>query len=237
MKVLVIPDIHLKPFIFYDADILMKKGIAERAVCLMDIPDDWNQQYNLQLYTDTFHAAVDFARKYPDTLWCYGNHDLSYIWGAYESGYSDAASWLVKNKLQELKDVLPDKKQIQYIHRIDNVVFCHGGIMEYFVENIMGLQQCNDTDDVLRRINTLSYNLMWDDSSPIWFRPQYLKGKMYQANTLLQVVGHTPVETIIRTGNLISCDVFSTYRDGRPIGTSQYLLLDTVTWEYAGVKP
>ena len=36
--------------------------------------------------------------------------------------------------------------------------------------------------------------------------------------------------------NLISTDVFSTYRDGRPIGTQEFLLLDTVTWEYVGVK-
>ena len=26
------------------------------------------------------------------------------------------------------------------------------------------------------------------------------------------------------------------YRDGRPIGTQEFLLLDTVTWEYKGVK-
>ena len=54
MNVLVIPDVHLKPWMF------------ERAVCLMDIPDDWNQEYNLELYWDTFDAAVAFAKKYPD---------------------------------------------------------------------------------------------------------------------------------------------------------------------------
>ena len=46
----------------------------------MDVPDDWNQEYNLELYRDTFDAAITFAKKYPDTLWCYGNHDLSYLW-------------------------------------------------------------------------------------------------------------------------------------------------------------
>lgn len=237
MKVLVIPDIHLKPWMFYDADSLLRKAIADRAVCLMDIPDDWNQQYNLQLYSDTFNAAIDFAKTYPNTLWCYGNHDLSYIWGEYESGYSDMASYLVRNKLQELKDVLPDEKHIQYIHRIDNVVFCHGGIMDYFVEDIAGLRQCNDTDTVIERINALPPKLMWNDYSPIWFRPQYSKAKMYQMNTLLQIVGHTPVRTITRSENLISCDVFSTYRDGRPTGTRQYLLLDTVTWKYESIQP
>lgn len=44
MKVLAIPDIHLKPWFERTAEI-MEKGIVERAVCLMDIPDEWNQEY------------------------------------------------------------------------------------------------------------------------------------------------------------------------------------------------
>ena len=43
MKVLVIPDVHLKPWMFERADKIMEQGAAERAVCLMDIPDDWNK--------------------------------------------------------------------------------------------------------------------------------------------------------------------------------------------------
>ena len=45
---------------------------------------------------------------------------------------------------------------------------------------------------------------------------------------LLQVVGHTPVEKITREGNLISCDVFSTDRDRKPIGTQEYLMIGAV---------
>ena len=40
MKVLVIPDIHLKKWIFDKAEGILKEGKADRAVCLMDIPDD-----------------------------------------------------------------------------------------------------------------------------------------------------------------------------------------------------
>ena len=39
MKVLVIPDVHLKPQMFRQATALMYQKIADRAVCLMDIPD------------------------------------------------------------------------------------------------------------------------------------------------------------------------------------------------------
>ena len=58
----------------------------------------------------------------------------------------------------------------------------------------------------------------------------------YKEYELLQVVGHTPMDKITRKGNVISCDVFSTYRDGRPIGTQEFLLLDTESWEYCGIK-
>ena len=35
---------------------------------------------------------------------------------------------------------------------------------------------------------------------------------------------------------MISCDVFSTYRDGRAIGTEEFAVVDTESWEYGGVK-
>ena len=54
MKALVIPDVHLKPWMFERAAGIMKTGIADKAVCLMDIPDEWNQQLNLDLYMQTF---------------------------------------------------------------------------------------------------------------------------------------------------------------------------------------
>lgn len=37
----------------------------------MDIADDWRQQFNLDLYIQTYDAAISFAREHPDTLWCY----------------------------------------------------------------------------------------------------------------------------------------------------------------------
>lgn len=65
MKVLVIPDVHLKPFMFQQAAALLRQGIAERAVCLMDIPDDWNKEYDCQLYEETYDEALRFAEQFP----------------------------------------------------------------------------------------------------------------------------------------------------------------------------
>ena len=57
MRVLVIPDIHLKTWIF--------------------------------------DREITFAEDYPDTLWSYGNHDVSYPWGRFETGYSPYAERMV----------------------------------------------------------------------------------------------------------------------------------------------
>ena len=94
----------------------------------------------------------------------------------------------------------------------------------------------NNVDSVVDEINHLRKYEMWNDGSPIWLRPQYSNIRMYKPRKILQVVGHTPVDSIEKNGNIISCDVFSTYRDGRPIGTEELLLLDTITWEYQGIN-
>lgn len=236
MKVLVIPDIHLKPFMFEQAALLMKDKAADRAVCLMDIPDDWGKQWNIDLYEQTYDAAIEFAKLFPDTLWCYGNHDLSYLWHQFESGYSSMAAYTVQRKLLDLRLAVSEYNPIRYVQRIDNVLFSHGGVLNYFVEEYVSRSKYNDVDAVLETINNLGRTQMWNDASPIWLRPQHTNMRMYKPRKLLQVVGHTPMEEITREGNIISCDVFSTYQDGQPIGTQEFLLLDTVTWGYEGVR-
>lgn len=236
MKVLVIPDVHLKTRIFHRAMSLMKQGIAERAVCLMDIADDWDRGMRIGLYEECFDAAIAFAREYPDTLWCYGNHDLSYIWTMNETGYSPFAQRTVQKKLAELNRALPADNPIKYVQRIDNVLFSHGGVLEYFVEKNVPLSRQDDIDVTIETINSLGCYEMWRDESPIWCRPQEGSSKLYKDESFIQVVGHTPVAKIFREGSVISCDVFSTYRSGEPIGNEEYLLIDTVTHEFKGVK-
>lgn len=236
MKVLVIPDVHLKPWMFERAAEIMRFTTVEKAVCLMDIPDEWNQQLNLDLYMKTFDAAIRFQKEHPDTLWCYGNHDLSYVWLQNESGFSSFAVPVVNEKLKKLRNALPDESQMTYIHRIDNVLFMHGGLTHAFVKYYARDVDYDDIDAVVEKINSLGCIEMWDDASPLWFRPQYYYEKMYKSDEILQIVGHTPVESISLEDNVLSCDVFSTYRTLDPIGTQEFLLINTETWEYAGTK-
>ena len=232
MKVLVIPDIHLKSWIFDRAEAILKTGKADRAVCLMDIPDDWNMEFRIQRYKETFDRAIAFAASYPDTLWCYGNHDVSYPWGKLESGYSPYAERTVIAKLKELENSLQEHSRINIIHRIDNVLFSHGGLTTEYVKWLgVDLLDAN-IDDVIAAVNDASYDRLWNDESPLWFRPQYETREVFRADLYKQVVGHTPVNGIYEKNGIISTDVFSTYRDGTQIGESAMIVIDSKTGEY-----
>ena len=236
MRVIVIPDIHLKPWIFDRAERMLITHKAERAVCVMDIPDDWKMEFNVNRYRETYDRAIRFAKEYPDSLWCYGNHDLSYPWGRLETGYSPYAERTVISKLQELEEILSKEKRIAIIHRIDKVLFSHGGLSERFVKRFGEDIRNADIDEVLETINNASQDTLWEDDSPLWLRPQNKTCKAFRRERYIQVVGHTPVKEIYEKDGYISTDVFSTYRDGRQIGEAEFVIIETETGEYEKVK-
>ncbi len=135
-KVFVIPDVHLKPWMFDKAEEFLSENEYDMIVCLGDIVDDWDREKNLGLYKETFGALERFIKRHPNFLFCYGNHDVSYIWEAYESGYSEYARQVVLEGLSKLEKLITTAN-IAYIHRIDNVLFSHAGLTETFVSRFL----------------------------------------------------------------------------------------------------
>lgn len=236
MKVLVIPDIHLKTWIFDRAETILKAGKADRVVCLMDMPDDWDMEFQIERYKETFDRAITFAADHPDTLWCYGNHDVSYPWGRLETGYSPYAERTVMAKLEELENSLQDPSQINIMHRIDKVLFSHGGLTTEFVKWLNEDLLDTDIDEVIAVVNDASHDYLWNDESPLWLRPQNKDRETFRADIYKQVVGHTPVERIFEKDGIISTDVFSTYRDGTQIGESAMIVIDSETGKYEKIE-
>ena len=236
MKILVIPDVHLKPYMFFRASEIMKDDMAERCVCLMDLADDWNRQFNLELYRETYDAAISFAKEYPDTLWCWGNHDICYIWDRRESGYSPSAAYLVRDKIHELQSALAQPERLAFIHRIDDVLFSHGGLAQKFADTRIKDAQHKTIDEIINEINRMGDTELWNDMSPLWLRPQSGRIPLFKSDEYLQVVGHTPVSRISCMGSLVSADVFSTYSSGENIGTCEYLIIDTKTKKLSSAK-
>ena len=241
MTILVIPDIHLKDYIFKKAAAIMKdeKIRPDKAVCMMDIADDWDKQYKISLYEAAYKAAIDFQNEFPDTLWIWGNHDLSYKWEQIEKGFSPAAIDLVQEMLQKLEAALPDQSQMAIIHRIDDVLFMHGGLTGRFVRRTIPDYKDADIDEIISRINGFGAEELWSGMSdtPIWYRPYYYgagESVMFRADQYLQVVGHTPCE-LHREHNVITCDTFSTVEFGQTFWENEFLLLNTETWGWKGV--
>ncbi|MBQ7503598.1 metallophosphoesterase [bacterium] len=232
MKTLVIPDVHLKPWLFDRAMRILKDKKAETAVCLMDIADDRYMGNRVDLYEETYERAVQFAQAHPDTLWRWGNHDISYLWDRPESGYSPAAKRTVVKMIGELQNALKSPSQIAFIHRIDNVLFSHGGLSARFVRRLGGKLTEAGIDKVLAAVNSAPQDLLWEDGSPLWLRPQAGGTEMFGSETFIQAIGHTPSESIYEENGVIYADVFSTASDGEQIGEAAMPVIDTLTKAY-----
>ena len=232
-KVLVIPDVHLKPWMFEQAEEIMINTDCERAVCVGDIVDDWKCQGDVDLYEETLESAIHFAKKYPSTLWCLGNHDLAYLWDQYDHpGYSVMVADLVCDMFEELRDSLENPDNLAIIHKLDNTLFSHAGLSYEFVENQF-YNEMDDIESVIEHINGFGVDVLWEVNSPIWVRPQdgTLAKGMYP-DDLFQVVGHTPVREVLEQDNMITVDTFSTSSDGRYIGNKEFCWVDTVMKEW-----
>ena len=140
------------------------------------------------------------------------------------------------SKLEELENRLKSPVQINIMHRIDNVLFSHGGLTADFLRWLNKDLLDADIEEVIAAVNDAPHNYLWNDESPLWFRPQNETREIFRADIYKQVVGHTPVERIFEKDGIISTDVFSTYRDGRQIGESAMMVIDSETGKYEKIE-
>ena len=233
MRVLVIPDIHLKPWIVDRAEEWFNEKTPDAAVFLGDIADDWDKEWNIPLYNATYDRVIKFCEDHNDrTYVCLGNHDLAYMWGRAVSGTSEYAVTTVKAKIKELKETLPAGR-VAVMQCLDNCLFSHAGLVRCFAEEYVGKKI--PPQQIADLVNIMSKVILWDRNSPLWARPQ---GEQTIGSQLamwpegvLQVVGHTPTVTVFMDGDMLTCDTCSTYRNGKFIGTPQLIIVDTQTRE------
>lgn len=234
MKVLVIPDIHLKYEMFNRAEKILESGQADFAIQLGDMFDDWDMQFAVAFYQKTAERAIAFQKKFPNTLWCMGNHDFGYYepeYGRRETGHSEFLEEEMAHQLERMHEVGISRK---IVHVVNNVIFSHAGVIDKWVERQKMLVKYPvdkpvDVADMLRLANNASADELWQENSPIWARPgrsQHGEG-LWWPKRYMQVVGHTPMEGITFENNLLSTDVFSTYSSGAPIGDSRFAIVDT----------
>lgn len=233
-RAVIIPDAHLQPRMFDRAEAILLSGQADFAVQLGDLVDDWGQEYNDSLYARTIRRAIEFHKKFPNTLWCMGNHDYGYYHrdkGKRESGHSVFVEPKMSELIEEMKQ---NGLKQEIIHHVDNVIFSHAGLTSDWVAMLTldGAEGYTMGDYIETLVNDAGPEELWDERSPIWVRPQWDNIKMF--SDCLQVVGHTPVKKVALRNGVLSTDVFSTYPDGTPIGEKEFVIVDTInkTWNY-----
>lgn len=214
MKVLVIPDVHLKPWIFDDAEFILKNFNLDNAVFIGDLVDDWHKENYIDLYKDTIDRAMLFKCMNSDSIFCYGNHEVAYMLGDWCSGNSELYRPMIRSMLNQYeRSVMP-----VLAIKIDNVVFSHAGIAKSYV-----------ADYRIENIDHIKLPTAFNDNdSPLWVRPDpWTKfNKDY-----IQVVGHSPVRTIKQFDNVWVTDTFSTNENGSMYGDRTFMSVDTVTGE------
>ena len=237
-KMLIIPDVHLKWWMFDAADKAMKAHGASRAVQMGDLVDDWGQEANVQLYRDTMRRAIRFQREHPTTLWVLGNHDFGYYhpdMGVRETGHSVYAEEDMAELIREMENA-GIRQRVMHVR--DNCVFTHAGLVDDWVTKMQvdaGVENEPITTERLRSlVNFASPRDLWSEDSPIWARPQIKPYRLFGRDEgVLNVVGHTPVIQPIERNGLLSTDTFSTDGHGNFLGVTRFVVLDTETKEWS----
>lgn len=197
MKVLSVGDLHAKLWIIDAVEKLIDGYDA--VVFVGDYADDWDSG-PLQTI-ETWKSLKILQEKHPDKIkLIMGNHDFAYLlsFEPRSSGYNRTTQVLINSpENSELKTWLT-KLPIQLY--IDDVTYTHAGV---------DANWNTSTDE----------KFLWTDYSPLWIRPDYA---VFGPES--QVFGHTPQSTCTELEENIWCiDVFSTMRDGSPIGDGTVL--------------
>lgn len=235
MRCLILPDVHLKPGIFDRADKILASGQADFAIQMGDLVDDWGQEFNVALYDRTMQRVLKFHRDHPNTLWCRGNHDFGYAYpdkGVRESGHSRFQEGIMGTYLREMERIGAKQK---VMHLLGGVIFTHAGLTADWAcrrfEKVGYAPGVKPSEaNLVHIVNHASPEELWQEDSPIWARPQHDEYIMW--GDYLHVVGHTPVRHPTQEDDVLSTDLFSTYRDGTPFGDEKFVIIDTTTKDW-----
>ena len=215
MKVLVIPDPHLKIWVIEHGLELAKKHRADKVIILGDYFDDWyciNRDYD-----DMLTYLKTLLRSNPSVEVLFGNHELSYM-GFPCSGFNYTVSKM-------LNEALSKDYRFGFAIHYDGVLYSHAGVtLSWLYQNKVltrndirfrlpsrgGAELLEKAISNVDKMETFAKvgparggkeapSLVWADLTELIADPAPVK----------QVVGHTPVKEITNIGRVWFTDVFS----------------------------
>lgn len=238
MKVLFVGDIHNHNYIFEDIGRLDEKYHFNRIILVGDYVDDWNTTNHQSL--ETLDRLFTIKETLGDKLTLlFGNHELSYL-GHKCSGHRYELEDVMEQKLKENIDKLEFYTSVK-CGRYEYIC-SHAGFTNGFLINDLGGNKWRETLDNMSRDKL--HNL------DVFAKCSYLRGGRDEFSSCLwcdrrehayftvqepiiphQIVGHTPVQTIIERDNIYFIDTHSTYQDGSEYGDKSYLIWNTNQFE------
>lgn len=232
MKILCMPDAHLKVELIECIDKLLEQHPDWHCVSLGDWADDWGRTPSD--YQNFFDALLGFNNKYFGRVsLCWGNHDFGYwIKPGSHSGYMADSKDIVRSAIAKLDN--QDYPNILVAIGWNKTIFSHAGISADFFK-----QGCEWWKDHLgfsfwSFLQDLENPDLHTVNSPLWYRPSNNPHKNTFNPSYLQVVGHTPVATITydKESNTLYTDTWSTDSKRTPLGDKSLVVVDTKTQEW-----
>ena len=223
-KILVLGDTHGRPF----WKEIIEKENPDKIIFLGDYVST-HEGISAEQQLSNLEEILIYKENNPDkVILLRGNHDtqhLGYYW-AECSGW-DGQVWGVMSQ-SEFKERFLKLTQWVYIDEELETIFSHAGVSDVWMKNseIDSVHDINSLEpSELFGFTPNYYGDCYGDSEtqpPLWIRPQALC--KCNVKGWDQVVGHTPVRTIINVGksakgkqNIWLCDA---------LGVKQYLVID-----------
>ena len=238
MKLVAIGDIHGRD---YWKQIIEQEQDADVFVFVGDYFDSFTIKGSDQI--NNFLDIVEFKKqsKVPVIL-LIGNHDYHYYPGIEDSGTSGYQTLMAPS----IKHVVSDNKQyLQAAYQVGEFVFTHAGLSSEWLDDIVNGWSVDSLDATINDLfrfqpNKLAYRSYKQVGStiygvggygsetfqgPLWIRPKALMAanKKTLRKQIIQVVGHTPQETIDIKGKSTGGRYY--FIDTLEYGQNQYLVV------------
>ena len=238
MKIVAIGDIHGRD---YWKQTIEQEQDADVFVFVGDYFDSFTIKGPDQI--NNFLDIVEFKKssKVPVIL-LIGNHDYHYYPGIEDSGTSGYQTLMAPS----IKHVVSDNKQhLQVAYQVGEFVFTHAGLSSEWLDDIIPKWDVDSLDATINDLfkfqpNKLAYRSYKQVGStvygvggygsetfqgPLWIRPKALMAanKKTLRKQIIQVVGHTPQETIDIKGKSTGGRYY--FIDTLEYGQNQYLVV------------
>ena len=198
MRTLFVGDLHAKADLLPLISRVAQRENTDRMVLLGDVCDDWNVSNNgLIRFFETFTSWYRREAGEREVIPLLGNHDVPYFLKQGSSSYARVRALAPGFKPGAHRKVheLMQNTPFQLAWSDGNILATHAGLTRAWGRRRLGADYMDmPVEEVADRLN------------------------------LTQVVGHTPVPTVLHEHDAWFCDTFSTMSNGTPIGDGSLLM-------------